>query len=132
MNSPVEWKIYTRGEDAWEAMLRSINDARKTIEIEQYIFSSDKAGDEFSKALIAAAQRGVKVRVLCDGVGSNSGTVGDLREEELIAHGIEVVFFNEQRYWKLLWRIFWFWSTILRDHSKILIVDGRVAFTGGL
>lgn len=132
MNNRTEWQLYTLGADAWKAMLRSINDARHTIDLEQYIFSSDAAGDEFSKALIAAAQRGVKVRVLCDGVGSNSGTVGDLHEEELIRHGIEVVFFNEQKYWKLLWRAFWLWSTILRDHSKVLIIDGRVGFTGGL
>lgn len=127
-----EWQLYTLGEDAWEAMLRGINEARHTIDIEQYIFSSDETGDEFSKALIAATKRGVKIRVLCDGVGSNSGTVGDLNEQELIKHGIEVVFFNEQRYWKLLWRVFWFWSTILRDHSKIMIVDSKIGYTGGI
>ncbi len=111
-------------------MLRDINRARRSIDIEHYIYSSDEVGDRFTAALIAAKKRGVQIRILCDGVGSN-GPVGDLREEDLLSHGIEVVFFNEQKLWKL-WRLIWFWKTILRDHSKLLVVDGQVSYTGGL
>lgn len=126
-----EWQLYTGSEQAWAAMLAAVNKAKHSIDIEQYIFTTDDVGTRFIDALLAARQRGVKVRVLCDSVGSEGVVFDGFDESPLIAAGIEVVFFNPIRYWKF-WKLLRFWSWFLRDHSKIMIVDREIGYTGGV
>lgn len=112
------------GDAAYPVMLDAIENARRSVGLATYIFDNDSAGAMFLDALDRAHRRGVAVRVLVDGVGqrySRPPMPIALRER-----GIPVAVFLE--------------STLpirntylnLRNHRKILVVDGRVAFTGGL
>jgi len=131
MVTKTEWQLYSSSQEAWGAMLSAINKAEHTIDIEQYIFTTDETGQRFIAALLAARQRGVKVRILCDSVGSEGMVFDDFDEQPLLDAGIEIVFFSPARFWNL-WKIFRFSLWLLRDHSKILIIDGHTGFTGGV
>ncbi|WP_298307488.1 phospholipase D-like domain-containing protein [Reyranella sp.] len=112
------------GDEAYPRMLEEIGKAKSTIGLCSYIFRADSAGEKFHEALIAAQQRGVKVRVLIDGVGGGyfwSGTYNRLRKA-----GVPVARFLHSYF---LWRTPF---VNLRNHRKLLVIDGRVAFTGGL
>lgn len=112
------------GDEAYPRMLEEIGRAQKTIGLCSYIFRADAAGEKFHAALIAAKQRGVEVRVLIDGIGSgyfSSGTYYALRSA-----GVPVARFLHS---------YFPWRTPfvnLRNHRKVMVIDGRVAFTGGL
>ncbi len=112
-------------------MLAAVNKAKHSIDIEQYIFTTDDVGQKFIAALIAARQRGVRVRILCDGVGSEGVVFDTFDESELERNGVEIRFFNPIRVLKF-WNLLRFWSWFLRDHSKIMIIDGTVGYTGGV
>ncbi len=117
-------EFYDTGRPGLQAMLDAIEEARRSVHLETYILRSDATGRRFLGALLAAARRGADVRLLYDAVGSlgvDEGSLATLREA-----GIEVVAFNP------LGRIYPVWAPRRRDHRKILLVDGRVGFTGGL
>jgi cardiolipin synthase len=112
------------GEEAYPAMLEAIDAATNTVALSTYIFDNDYAGRQFQDALQRAVQRGVTVRVLIDTVGarySRPSTVGELRRRK-----IRVALFGRT---VLPWRMPYM---NLRNHRKILVVDGRVGFTGGM
>ncbi len=112
------------GDEAYLAMLDAIAEAERTIGLSTYIFDDDDVGLKFAKALVAALARGVEVRVLIDAVGASyalSSIVATL--EEL---GVRVATFNPP----LLPGRFRYAN--LRNHRKILTIDGTVAFTGGM
>lgn len=111
------------GDEAYPAMLESINHAERSVALLSYIFDSDRAGDEFFKALVAARDRGVEVRILIDGVGSRYGRPNMVRR--LRTAGVRVAAFLPTRVPRL------FKYTNLRNHRKILVVDGKIGFTGG-
>lgn len=121
MTSPqvTAWKWLRSGDEAFAAMLSAIAAARDSVRLETYTFSDDDLGRRFRDALIAASRRGVKVRVLVDGVGSNY-----LPEDfwsPLTSAGGEVRVFNPidlKRFG-------------IRDHRKLLVCDANVAFIGG-
>jgi cardiolipin synthase len=105
-------------------MLEEIAGAKTTVGLCSYIFRDDSAGEKFHAALIQARQRGVKVRVLIDGVGGGyfwSGTYN-----RLLKAGVPVARFLHS-YFPLRTPL-----VNLRNHRKLLVIDGRVAFTGGL
>lgn len=108
-------------------MLAAITQARVSIDLEQYILSNDDVGREFIDTLRERARAGVRVRVLCDTVGSwflyNSPLPKMMR-----ADGIEIRFFNIVSPWRIGSFLSWFF----RDHRKILIVDKTIGFTGGI
>ncbi len=111
------------GEAAFPRMLAAIDEARHSVALMSYILDRDAAGERFIAALTRAAARGVEVRVLIDGVGEvarhRSGT-------ELMARGVPVARYNPLRLWPPFLHI------NLRNHRKLLLVDGVVAFTGGM
>ena len=112
------------GDEAYPAMLEAIGAARETVTLLSYIFDHDAAGLAFLEALRAAVSRGVQVRVLIDDVGarySRPSMVAALRTA-----GIRTATFLPTR----LPRLFRYAN--LRNHRKILVVDGRVGFTGGM
>ena len=117
-------ETYLNGPDAYEAMLAAIAGARETVWLSQYIFEKRGVGGQFIDALGAAAARGARVRVLLDGVGALYAR-GSTRRA-LIALGVEVAMFAPPRL------IPFQWAANLRNHRKILVVDGAVAFTGGM
>lgn len=111
------------GDNAYPAMLGEIENAKRSIALLSYIFDSDPIGDQFLEALVLAQARGVEVRVLIDGVGSNyskPNMVGRLKEK-----GIPVAKFLPTRTAGLPR------YANLRNHRKILLVDGKIGFTGG-
>lgn len=117
--------LLSTGDEAFAAMLAAIAAAERSILLETYIFDRDPAGERFVAALSDAMARGVQVRVLIDAVGARysiPSIVSDLQRANVptdvfngnIVMGLRLPYAN------------------LRTHRKILIVDGSVAFTGGL
>ena len=116
--------LLRNGDDTYPAMLAAIDAAEKSVGIASYIFRDDDAGLPFIQALIRAHRRGVQVRVLIDGIGGGyfwSGTWDRLHEA-----GVPVDrFLHSYVPWKTPF-------LNLRNHRKLLVVDGRIAFTGGI
>ena len=112
------------GDTAYPAMLAAIEGAQHSVTLLTYIFHNDVAGDAFVKALAAAITRGVQVRVLIDAVGSRYRPTGVLKR--LRALGIPCAAFLPPALTRLLSQV------NLRNHRKILVVDGALGFTGGM
>jgi cardiolipin synthase len=117
-------QVYHQAGPAFEAIEAAIRDARHSIHLEYYIFQPDHVGTRIRDLLIARAKQGVRVRFLYDSVGSlrlSRGFVRPMREA-----GIEVrPFLPGRGFWER-------WSINFRSHRKIVVVDGRVGFTGGM
>lgn len=111
------------GDEIFPAMLEAIRSAQKTITFETYIYWSGTIGDEFAKALAERAKAGVKVHVLLDWVGSGKAKKEYI--DEMKAAGVE-----SKKYHPLRW--YNFRRVNNRTHRKILVVDGKVGFTGGV
>jgi len=107
------------GREIFPAMLAAIAAARDTVRLETYIYADDRLGRQFRTALTAAAQRGVRVFVLVDALGSWL-LPGDFFTP-LVAAGGEVRRFNPLRLWRLG----------VRDHRKLLVCDDHTAFASG-
>ncbi|HZE60566.1 MAG TPA: phospholipase D-like domain-containing protein [Burkholderiales bacterium] len=112
------------GAAAFPAMLEAINGARTSIALAVYIFDGVGVGAEFVAALGVAAKRGVEVRVLIDDVDARFN--GDSARKLLRGNGVNVAVFNPPLVPARLH------AMNLRNHRKILVVDGAVGFTGGL
>ncbi|MBI1827499.1 MAG: cardiolipin synthase [Planctomycetes bacterium] len=112
------------GERAYPAMLEAIDQARTTITLESYIFDQDEIGRRFRDAITRAAERGVDVHVLLDGIGAvgNYSKMG----RRFMKSGAKIAGFFP------IGLPFGRVRLNLRNHRKILVVDGRVAFTGGM
>jgi cardiolipin synthase len=114
----------TSGTTAYSEMLDAIASARQTIGLSTYIFDNDRTGRTFVDALAAAVQRGVAVRVLIDDIGLRYTFPSIVRR--LRKANVPVARFMPSL---LPWR---FAYAQLRNHRKLLIVDGRIGFTGGM
>ncbi|MCY3021724.1 MAG: DUF2062 domain-containing protein [Planctomycetota bacterium] len=119
-------KLLVDGRAAYPEMLACIQAARQSVDMETYILRADKTGQRFAEALSAAAKRGAQVRLLYDGIGS-MGLSHDY-VQGLLQAGVRVAVYRPLID---LWRI-GLERMNRRDHRKILVVDGMVAFTGGL
>lgn len=111
------------GPETFDCSLELIHGARRSVALESYIFRSDEVGARFADAMIAAAARGVTVRLLTDGIGGRGTSrkfLGNLRK-----NGVEVRVFNPPglRAWLGL---------LPRDHRKLLVVDEAIGITGGV
>jgi cardiolipin synthase A/B len=119
-----EVAVLRAGGETFPAMLDALSGAQHTICFETYILAGDRTGDRFKAVLIERAYAGVKVRLIYDAVGSfglSDGWVDDLRHA-----GCEVIDFNPIAPWRRRFRL------SHRDHRKVIVVDDRVGFTGGL
>jgi cardiolipin synthase A/B len=112
------------GVETFPAILAALAAANREICFETYILAADFTGDRFKAALIDRARAGVKVRLIYDAVGSFG--LPDSWVDELRRAGCEVIDFNPIAPWRARFRL------SHRDHRKIIVVDDRVAFTGGL
>ncbi len=112
------------GDEAYPQMIAAIDAARRSVGLSSYLFRADAIGSTFIDALDRARRRGVQVRVLIDSIGS--GYFLAPAYWELRKRGIEVVRFMHS---PLPWRMPFI---NLRNHKKLLGVDGSVAFMGGL
>jgi cardiolipin synthase A/B len=117
-------EVLRNGENAYPAMIEAIEQAQSSIALSTYIFNNDDAGRQFLEALIKAHARGVKIRILIDGVGSwysFPSLIKRLRQEN-IPHAR---FLHSFLPWQMPY-------LNLRNHQKILVVDGQVGFTGSM
>ncbi len=111
------------GDQAYPAMLKAISKAKHSVSLLSYIFDCDRVGNEFLEALVEAQKRNVQIRVLIDDVGSkysHPNMVNCLKEA-----GLNAASFLPTRVPRLPL------YANLRNHRKILVVDGKVGFTGG-
>ncbi len=113
-----------QGDAAYPAMLGAIDSAQRSVALSTYIFDHDHAGELFMDALERAVRRGVATRVLIDDVGARYSWPPTVHRLE--ARGITVARFGRTQ---LPWRLPYM---NLRNHRKLLVVDGRVGFTGGM
>lgn len=117
-------RLYRNGDQAYPAMLEAIGAARESLVLTSYIFRDDATGRTFCAALAEAKARGVAVRVIIDGIGG--GYFRALAYRRLRAAGVPAGLFMHSA---LPWRMPFL---NLRNHKKLLIADGRIAFTGGV
>ncbi|HEX2254824.1 MAG TPA: phospholipase D-like domain-containing protein [Thermoanaerobaculia bacterium] len=115
-------RIDTEGYRAFRAMVEAVRGARDEVLLETYIFHDDEVGREMADELVAAAARGATVRLLVDGVGSLGAPLAFWRGLE--ERGVATAVFRPLPPRGRL--------SLVRDHRKILVVDRRVAFTGGM
>jgi cardiolipin synthase len=116
--------ILRQGDEAYPRMLAAIAEAKSSIALSSYIFRADEAGQTFIAALAEARRRGVEVRVLIDGIGGGYFISPTYRR--LLRAGVPAARFLHS---ELPWRMPFL---NMRSHKKILVADGRRAFTGGL
>lgn len=114
------------GPDTLTAMIAAIEQAKSTINFETYIFDQDQLGLRFADLLIEKQRSGVQVNIIYDSVGS----IGTPTEffDRMRAAGIKLIEFNPVNPLKRFGR----WQLNHRDHRKILVVDGKIGFTGGV
>ncbi len=121
------WKFYLTSSDAWDAMYADCVSAKHFIDVEQFILQYEPETRRFFELFMDKAHSGVRVRVLCDMVGSyqiyESPIVSDLRDA-----GVEVQFVHPVS----AWRVPNWTSWAFRDHRKLLVIDGAIAHTGGV
>jgi cardiolipin synthase len=114
--------LLNNGDAFYPAMLAAINGAEDSITIEAYIYWAGEVGRQFAEALAAKAASGVRVKILLDAVGSTS--IGEAILETLERGRCQLAWYNPIRVYSL-------GRFNHRTHRKSLIVDGRIAFTGG-
>lgn len=112
----MKYRLYTTTQKAWDGMFKGISSAQKSIYIEMYIFLDDtQATHNFLGLLKEKAKAGVEVVIVADAIGSfylKNSAINDLR-----ANGIEFIYFSR-------------W--LRRTHRKIVIIDNKLAFIGGV
>lgn len=116
-------QAYINGDEIFPAMLADIRSAQSSITFETYIYWSGAIGKQFADALAERAKQGVKVHVLLDWVGS--AKMEDDLLDEMRQAGVQIRRFHPP-HWTHLGRM------NNRTHRKLLVVDGRVGFTGGV
>ncbi|WP_300675591.1 cardiolipin synthase [Soonwooa sp.] len=117
-------ELLINGEEKFPKVFEVLKSARHHIHLEYYIFEDDYIGRELSNILIEKAKNNVVVRMLYDDLGS--GKLSKSLKEELKSAGVEIYPVN-----KITFRLFAN-RVNYRDHRKIIIVDGREVFSGGI
>lgn len=115
--------MLVNGDEAYPSMLAAIDGATRSIILATYIFNHGQVADRFKEALSKAIERGVEVRVLIDSVGARYSRPEVLRS--LRAQGIKVARFLPTIPWRHPY-------VNLRNHRKLMVVDGTIGFCGGL
>jgi cardiolipin synthase len=123
INDGNRFQVLRNGDEIFPSMLAAIRAAKATISFESYIYWSGEVGKAFADALAERARAGVKVHLLLDWLGSNKMDPGQIAEMERA--GVEVRRFHQPRWYELH-------RLNNRTHRKLLVVDGRIGFTGGV
>jgi cardiolipin synthase A/B len=117
-------QLLHNGDEYFPAMLAAIRSAKKTINFEAFIFYSDPIGDQFRDALSERARAGVEVRVLLDGIGSSSKLKNsDVRMMK--DAGVKFTYYHPTHSWRVD-------RSNRRSHRRILVIDGKIGFTGAI
>lgn len=117
-------ELLCNGEEAYPAMLAAIDRAQTSLYMATYLFETNRSGRQFIQALARAAGRGVDVRVIVDGIGElySIPRAGSL----LAKRGVPVTRFLPPKIYPPAVHI------NLRNHRKMLVADGKIAFAGGM
>jgi cardiolipin synthase len=116
-------EVLLNGDQIFAAMLKDIRAAKRTINFETYIYWSETIGREFSEALAERARAGVKVHVMLDFIGSIKMDQASM--DKMRAAGVQLQRYHKPVWWKLA-------RLNNRTHRKLLVIDGKVGFTGGV
>ena len=117
--------VYRNGREIFPALIEAIGSAERTVELETYLYGNDPLADRFTGALAEAEERGVRTRVLLDGIGS--WLARRRQSASMRRAGVDVRWFRPPGRWRV-----WARGRLdNRTHRKILITDGSTAFTGG-
>jgi len=116
-----EARVLQNGAEFFPAMLEAIRGAQRSVNMEMYIFNDGQVGSLFAQALSERARAGVKVRVLIDGLGSHPGDLKPSME----GAGVEVRVYRPLRVYSI-------YRVGNRTHRRILTVDGKIGFSGGV
>ncbi|MDF3054157.1 MAG: cardiolipin synthetase [Gammaproteobacteria bacterium] len=132
--------IFFSGDAYFNALFEDIDQAEKCIDIETYIFAADALGERLSQHLIAAAKRGVHVRLLVDGAGTGWQKIPFF--DNLRAGGVEVRVYHPflWRFWQLRYGIirihfllkafYFFYNANKRNHRKVCVIDQKIGYVG--
>ena len=116
-------QVLKNGDIIFDAMLKAIRGAQQTITFETYIYWSESIGKEFSEALMERARAGVKVHLMLDFLGSAKMDLASL--DAMKKAGVQLERYHKPVWWKLA-------RLNNRTHRKLLVVDGKIGFTGGV
>jgi cardiolipin synthase len=126
VGAPVEqgdaYTVLHNGDETFPAMLAAINAAVSRVSFESYVFTDGEIGDRFIEALANAARRGVHVRIVVDPIGSKLKSES---RDRLKQAGAQLSWFNSFSFFSIE-------DANYRTHRKTLVIDGKVAFTGGM
>lgn len=111
-----------RGAKFFDEVVSEMEQAQHSIHLETFLWEKGKASDRIAKALCDASGRGVKARILVDARGSSG--IGGETVERLKGAGCELHFFHP-------WKLMNLGRFNIRDHRKIVVIDGKTAFVGG-
>lgn len=126
MATPSNYKIYSTTQTAWAAMFEALRVAQKSIYWEVYMFLDDSAGHQFFDLLLAKTRAGVDVKLIIDYWGSFA--LSNKKVAALRAQGIDIRFFEDRKRRHLIW-----WGLFSsRTHRKMLIIDEKLGFVGGV
>ncbi|MDX8405575.1 MAG: phosphatidylserine/phosphatidylglycerophosphate/cardiolipin synthase family protein [Mariprofundus sp.] len=117
-----DFKLLAGAETFLPVMELAIHRAKRFVLFEQYLFSSGRVADRFIDALVACAQRGVQVYMLIDHFGARAFNHAD--RTRITKAGIALLFYNPAY-------LIRFFQGLPRNHRKVMLIDGTLAFTGG-
>ncbi len=117
-------KLLINGEEKFPEVIKALKEAKHHIHLEYYIYENDTIGTEIENILISKAKEGVIVRFIYDDFGSPN--INKKMEKRLKDAGVEVFPFQKVLFYILANRLNY------RNHRKIIVIDGKTAFTGGI
>ena len=117
-----EIEVLLNGEGTYPKLWKDIASAQKTLTVQMYFSQPGVVADTMAKYLAERARAGVRVLVLLDAFGS--GTLTDEWEDTLVKAGVEVAWLRKVRWYTLH-------KATQRSHVRVVVVDGRVGYTGG-
>lgn len=119
--------VFKTGKEKFADLLPAVRAAKHSIHLEYFNFRNDSISKELFALLVQKATEGVKVRALFDGFGnsSNNRPLRAQHLDSLRARGVEIYEFDPMRFP-------WINHALHRDHRKIVVIDGEVAYTGGM
>jgi cardiolipin synthase A/B len=115
-------ELLANGDEYFPAMLKAIRSAQQTVNFAAYIFDSDEVGRQFRDAFCERARAGVQVRLLLDGIGS-SWSLDNSDVRMMRKAGCKFAYYHPTASWRVD-------RTNRRSHRRVLVLDGKVAFTG--
>ncbi len=116
--------LITDGDVFFDELFKAIDRARLSISLETYIFNSDDIGWKLAKKLAAKAKKGIEVNVIYDAIGCINTSA--LLFEYMNKMGVELIEYHPIVPWRKYFNLY------LRDHRKLMVVDGQTAFIGGM